>query len=76
MSRQLWKEFARELSQPRGEQWAVFCVCGDDVVERYETVDDWSVAVGRTAPQQGLMRSSRRSDLSLVVVVVRSCVQL
>ena len=47
MSRQLWKEFARELSQPQGEKWAVFCVCGDDVVERYETVDDWSVVVGR-----------------------------
>ena len=40
MSRQLWKEFAQELSQPQGEKWAVFCVCGDDVVERYETVDE------------------------------------
>ena len=29
-----------------------------------------------TVPQQGLMISSRRSDQSLVVVVVRSCVQL
>ena len=27
---------------------AVFCVCGDDVVVRYETVDDWSVVVGRS----------------------------
>ena len=26
---------------------AVFCVCGDDVVGRYKTVDDWSVVVGR-----------------------------
>ena len=26
---------------------AVFCVCGDDVVERYKTVDEWSVVVGR-----------------------------
>ena len=47
MSRQLWKEFAQELSQPQGEKWAIFSVCGDDVVERYETVDGWSVVVGR-----------------------------
>ena len=39
MSGQLWKEFARELSRPRPAM-AVFCVCGDDVVERYETVDE------------------------------------
>ena len=26
---------------------AVFCVCGDDVIDRYETLDDWSVVVGR-----------------------------
>ena len=49
MSRQLSKEFARELcgDDVVGDDWAVFCVCGDDVVERYETVDDWSVVVGR-----------------------------
>ena len=46
MSWGLWRKCARELSQP-GVEMAVFCVCGDDVVDRYETVDDWSVVVGR-----------------------------
>ena len=46
MRGQLWTEFVRELSQP-GVEMAVFCVCGDDVLDLYETVDDWSVVVGR-----------------------------
>ena len=47
MRGQLWTEFVRELSQPPGEM-AVFCVCGDDVVVLYETVDDWSIVAGRS----------------------------
>ena len=48
MRNQLWWEFCEERSHPDGEI-AVFCLCGDDVVERYNYVDDWSVVVGRTA---------------------------
>ena len=47
MLKRLWREFDQERSQ-RVVKMEVFCVCGDDVVERYHDVAEWFVVVGRT----------------------------